>query len=429
MRRFHLAVLLAVMFLPSFLPGLSHAGGFSNADFGVRRMGMFATIARPDDGTAIFHNPAGLTLMEGTNFYHSQSWFFSTLRFRMYDSEGVLRPDHELKPDWSIGAIPFIGISSDFGLEKLRAGLAVYAPNAYGASLSDKEPTRYHATQVLFLASRATASVAWKFNEQFSLGANVNLIHVFLTATRYLNPFVLSNPDLRFTDDPEIIQQDHKLEIGGQDLTWSTDFGVLFRPVPTFRVGASFGGGSDVLLEGDVKLTDPSGVVTKATQKTRMVIPFSLSAGINWEFAPDFEFGADIRFWHYQVLQEQRSILSQPLLGMTEFNDPKNYGNSWNWCVGLLYHLSPKLELMMGYQEDYTPIPDQSYSLDNPSRDQKGVSIGARWQITPRVRVGLAFVENWFQLVDVQESLSTPPTNAKGYGANSEVGLDVTWRL
>ena len=282
---------------------------------------------------------------------------------------------------------------------------------------------------MLFLGSRATATAAWEFSDRFSVGANINLVHVFLTATRFMNPLVLVDPDKRFSDDPAVRAQDHKLELGGQDFTWSADIGLLFKPLDTLRIGAAFAGGSAVNLEGDVTLTGPDKSKQTAVQKTTMVIPFALSAGINWEFAKDFELGMDIRFWHYQVLQEQRSVLSTPLMGISEFNDPKSYGNSWNWCIGMLYHLTPSLEIMMGYQEDYTPIPDRSYSLDNPSRDQRGIAVGSRWQITPSVRVGLAFVRNWFQLVDVQTSLSTPPTNAKGYGANSEVGLDLTWTL
>jgi len=434
-----MALLLGALlgFLTS--PAAAHAGGFSNPDFGIRRIGMFAVVGYPDDVTAIFHNPAGLILNSGTYLYHAESWFHSGLAFRMYDSKGQLKPDHDIRPDWSYGAIPFLGMVSDFTTERFRAGIAVYAPNAYGAVLPVDEPTRYHATRALFLASRLTLAAAYALSDRFSMGANFNVIHVYLAATRFVNPFMLDDWDRRFDAREETRYDDYKLVVDGQDWTWSADVGLLFQPTDSFRIGAVFAGGSDINLEGDVILHNPpprpeegqvdAGEPLRATHKTGMVIPFTLRAGFNWEFVKDFQLGADVRMWHYQVLQEQRTVLSQKILGEDEWRDPKNYANSFNWCVGLLHRVAPDWEVMMGYQQDFTPIPEETFSLDNPSRDQQGISLGLRWQATENLRLGLAFVRNWFEIVDIQKSISEPPANAKGYGANTELGFDISWKL
>ena len=421
--------ILLLVALAALVPGRAAAGGFSNPDFGVRRLGMFAVLGNPDDVTAIFHNPAGLVLGKGTRLYHAQSWFFMDLAFRMYDSDGKLRPDHELEPDWNIGTIPFFGVASDLGTERFRGGLAIYAPNAYGSALPEDEPTRYHATRVLFLASRATLTGAYEFDETFAVGANVSLIHVYLQAERIMNGGVLGDPDYKFEPVEKTSAGDKKLELDGQDWTWAVDIAALFRPIPELRLGVVFAGGSDVELEGCVKLTDSEGNADCASHRTQTVIPYTLKAGVNWEFAPDFEVGFDFRYWHYQVLQMQRSVLSSPIAGQTELADPKNYGNSWNWCLGLYHRVTPTFEVMMGYQQDFTPIPEQTFTLDNPSRDQHGVGLGARWQASDKVRLGLAMVRNWFDLVDVQESRSVPPTNLKGHGGALEIGFDVEWQL
>ncbi len=342
---------------------------------------------------------------------------------------GTLRPDHNITPDWSVGTIPFLGVVTDFGTEKLRGGLAVYAPNAYGAAMPEDEPTRYHATQALFLASRMTAAVAYKVSERFSAAVAVNLVNVYLTAGRMMNALVLADPDARFNDYDEMTKGDAELEIGGMAWTYAVDAGLLFHPTDTFSLGFSFGGGSDIDMEGDVKLTYPDGSTETTTHHTQMVIPFTLRAGFNWRFAEDFEWGADIYYWHYQVLQEQRSLLDDSIMGMTGFTDPKDYGNSWNWNTGLMYHATQTLGLMVGWQMDFSPIPDRTFSLDNASRDLIGVSLGARWQINEHWRVGAAFVRNWVELIDVQDSIGTPPTNAKGMAATTELGFDVDYRF
>lgn len=405
------------------------AGGFSNPDFGIRRLGMFAVTARPDDVTAIFHNPAGLTLQEGTHLYHAQSWFFLDLAMKLYDSKGILRPDHEIGPDWSVAAIPFLGVASDLGTENLRIGFGVYAPNAYGAALPENEPTRYQGTRVLFIAPRATASVAYRFSDKFSLGLSVNVVYVTIMAKRFMNRNVLEDPDRRF-DPPDMTKpNDALLEIHGSDWTWGWDIGLMFTPIKQLRLGAAFSSGSSVTLYGPVDLTYPDGTTEHSTQTTDMTIPFELKAGFNWEIVEDFELGADIYWWHYQTFQEQRSVLSKPIMGLTSFTDPKNYSNSWAWNIGVMYRVLPELELMAGWQMDFTPIPSRTYTLDNPSTDQKGVSLGLRWQVSENVRIGVAMVRNWFDMIDVQDSQATPPANGKGHGSNFEFGFDIDWRL
>lgn len=425
MRRL-LLVCLALLALPA--PS-AEAGGFSNPDFGIRRLGMFSVVARPDDVTAIYHNPAGMTLLEGTHLYHAQSWFFMTIGIRMYDSQGVLRPEKNITPDWSVGAIPFLGVVTDFGTKKLRGGLAVYAPNAYGAAMPADKPTRYHATRALFLASRATAAIAYKITDRFSAALAVNLINVYVTASRMMNALVLADPDARFAPYDEMKTSDAELKIGGMAWTWALDAGLLFHPTDTLSLGFSFGGGSDIAMDGDVRLTYPDGSVETTNHHTQMVIPFTLRAGLNWRFAPDFEWGADIYYWHYQVLQEQRTVLDEPIMGMTGFVDPKDFGNSWSWNTGLMYHVLDNVEVMVGWQMDFSPIPDRTFSLDNASRDQNGLSLGARWALDEHWRVGAAFVRNWVSVINVQDSIGTPPTNAKGFAANSEFGFDVNYKF
>lgn len=421
-------LVVPILLLLVHWPGAATAGGFTIPDLGGRRTGMMAVVANPDDVTAIFHNPAGLVLGDGTTFQFYVAAAFSDLALRLYDSKGVLHPDHEISPTIQMGVIPFLGVASDLGVEDFRLGLGIYAPNAFGAALPEDEPTRYHATKVLFVGSRATLSAAYRMSPQFSIGAGISLVHVYLMANRFLNVSVLANPDRRFLSPEETAAGDGRLELDGQGFSYAWDFGLLFEPTPTLRIGTSFASGASPTLRGDVTLKQPSGEIERATHTTTLAIPFTLRAGVNWAFHPKFEIGADVRYWHYQVFQEQRSTLSDPIAGMNEFVDPKNYGNSWNLCLGLLYRIHPVVELMAGYQMDFTPIPEQTYTLDNPSRDQLGITGGIRWEVVPSHRIGLYGLRNWIDAVDVQTSISTPPSNTKGHGTTSEIGFEYIWQ-
>ncbi len=429
MNRARLSPLVATLLLALLSPLTSQAGGFSNLDFGIRRMGMRAITAHPDDPTAVMHNVAGLTFTKGTHFYTFQSVIVADIAFQMYDSKGKLQPGHDITPDWNVGMAPFFSVVSDLGTEKLRVALSLFAPNAYGAMLPKDEPTRYHATEALFLNTRLAASVSWDFTDWFTVGATINAQHIILTAKRIMNPNVLVNPDQRFLPVEQTQSADADLDIMGQDFGWSWDVGVLFRPVKGLYIGGSFFSGNLVKLRGTAKLKNPDGTIDKASQETQLAIPFIMKGGVHWEITPAFEVGFDVTYWHYQVHQVQRTELSAPLQGLTELVSPMNYSNSWMWSVGLLCRVIPELELMMGYQKDYTPIPNEALSLENPTRDSDSFSVGLRWTINERVRVGAALSRTWFSLIDNQVSIGLPPTNAKGHGGTTFFAAEVDVRL
>jgi len=422
-----LSILLATMVHWS---STGHAGGYYTTDFGTRRGGMFTVIGYPDDLSGIFHNPAGMVLWSGTQFYHSQGWMIIDATMRMYDSQGVLHPlDGEVKPKWSLGVAPFLAMGSDFGTKRFRGGVALFAPNVFGASLPTNLPSRYHVHDALFIAPRLTLSAAYAVTPRFSIGMNLNAIGTFLTASRTMNVAVLANPDARFRPLEEMQPTDATLKMTGYGATWSLDLSTYFQPSETFRFGVVFMGGARGTLEGPVDLTYPDGSVESANQHTVLPIPFTLQAGSDWIVAEGFHWGVDVRFWHYQVNQMQETKLDGTIMGLSQLDQAKSYGNSWNVGTGLLYELRQGLDVMVGCDYDWSALPTNSISMEMPVSDRLSVSAGARWWVRPDLRLGLSVARLWLLIYDIQESYTIPPTNAKGWGAMSKVALDIMWQL
>lgn len=405
------------------------AGGFHTPDFGTRRCGMMAVMGKPDDVTAIFHNPAGLTLQEGTNLYLAGQYTQVELGFRFYDSMGKLKPDKEITPKQSWGILPFLGVGTDFGTKKLRGGLAVYAPNLYGASLPENGPTRYHLTQGFFAALHMTGTLAYQFTKHLSVGAGISAVYMRMQGQQYFNPLVSADPDMRFDASDAVRSQDIKMDLVSQGWTWDWNVGILIKPIETLGLGFSFISGADVKMKGDIKATPAAGGGGKSRQTTTMAIPFTLRGGINWEVAPGFELGLDFFYWHYQVLQEQVMKLDTPLYGIKEQRTPKAYKNAWNISAGLLYRPIDAVDVMVGYQRDTTPIPDQTLSLDNITRSHHGVSCGVRWRALNWLAVGLTFQRTWYDLLNIQTSILNPPVNGKGHGSMTHIAMDFSFRL
>jgi len=428
------AILLAVAALPA------QAGGFHTPDFGTRRCGMLAVMGKPDDLTAIFANPAGLVLQSGTNVYLTAQATFVDLGFKFYDSDGKLRgtirDDAELRPTTSWGVLPFLAVGSDFGTKHLRGGLAFYAPNFFGATLPANEPTRYHLVSGFFAAVHMTGALAYEFTEKFSVGAGISAVYLRQQGAQFMNDKVSADPDLRWDDSQAVRKSDRRVDLVGEGWTWDWNVGLLFRPLKTLGIGFSFISGANVTLKGDIKtkavtgFTTPDlggkpiyGPTTSAKQTTTFTIPFTLRAGINWEFVKGVEFGFDMFYWHYQTLQEQ--VMK---VGGLEMRTPKNYNNAWNISTGLMYRPIPQLDVMIGYQHDATPIPTSTLSLDNITRSHNGISMGVRWRALKWLQVGLTYQRTWYELLNIQDSVLNPPVNGKGHGSMQHVALDLAFK-
>src|SRR5687768_18428179 len=68
--RMRILASVSVVFAVSLIsPDGARAGGFGIPEIGARRTAMAAVVGRPDEPTAVFHNPAGLSLLRGVHLY------------------------------------------------------------------------------------------------------------------------------------------------------------------------------------------------------------------------------------------------------------------------------------------------------------------------------------------------------------------------
>lgn len=398
------------------------AGGFSNLDIGIKRCGMFAVVANPDDVSALYHNPAGLLNLKGNQIQVFNSLFLVGLGIKMYDSNYELYPkDHEIKPTQFWGLGPFIGYATDFGSKRWRFGTAIYFPNAYGGFMPENEPTKYHLISGYFIAGAVNITGAFKVTKQMYIGAGLNIYHIITHGKRIFNIFVDGDPDLRFNPQPNQEMGDFRLEMDGSGTAVGMNVGIILKPTENFRIGVTMTTGASTDIRGDIKATTYSGSELKTKYTNPTVLPLTLRAGISWSFQKDWEVAFEVVYWHYQVFVSNKYILDDEIVpGMKELVEPRNYTNSYQFSVGIRYKPHKRVEFMLGYERDWSPIPDSAVSIDNPTRDFHGIGVAVRWTVSRVVRLGLAYVRNWYKKVDTKDSVQHPPMNMTGQGHNNQ---------
>lgn len=409
--------------------GSARAGGFGIPEIGARRTGMAAVVGRPDEPTAVFHNPAGLTLLSGVHIYATMglSLIDTSFRLRPWDqSERFINAPVDadgyypaVEPTRAMGVIPMIAATADFLDHKLVGAVSAYVSNGTGARFRDDAVTRYHLIDGYVISPLGQLSVAYRIHPKIAIGASFGVMNIRLKGKREIYPIINGN------DASSFVGSNPMLELEGSAWVPTWNAGVLAAPLPGLTVGASVIGKVSTTLTGPLTFTygddaaEPNAVL-HGTHETSQLLPWTFMAGANYDVTPNLEVGSELRYWLYRQYDTQHTEVHDIWL-VREINTEKDYHDSWQVSGGVRVHdlaAVPGLELMLGTHYDHTPAPTKSLTLDSPSFTHIGLHSGARYTFG-RYRLGLTYVHYWYEIPDIDDSMTSPPSNIDGHGANN----------
>jgi long-subunit fatty acid transport protein len=463
-------------------PAETEAGGFTITVMGGRRSSSLVNLARPDDPTAVFHNPAGLADLKGVQFHASNAFYFVNTDFRMraldetrypevnpagcgqgqnppcpwpVDDEGFY--DRTIEPESYFGAIPYLGVSTDLGFlgaDSVGVGFSVYLPAFYGATMPADAPTRYHMLEGLFGVGSATFGAGWRVTPWLSVGANVSYNYMRIRLKRKLSVIAALTPPGEQPSGTAVLGQrgigDITIDYTGVDHGAGWGVGVLLTPLPWLAIGLNYLGATDPRFDGPVSVTSRDTKtmedVFKLLQykipkrlRVEMAYPQAVGAGISVAPTPRVEIGVDVRLWLYQLYDEQKITPvydpdepGQEPLTEENLSSEKRYHMSWEVAGGVLvrpFATLPGLELMAGLSYDQSPIPDETFSMDNPSLNSVNLAAGVRWAINARWRVCLSYMMFIYLERDIDNSETEPPSNGKGTGTAYLPAVEAQYRF
>ncbi|MGE5184312.1 MAG: OmpP1/FadL family transporter [Acidobacteriota bacterium] len=417
----------------------AHAGGFGIPEIGVRRTAMAAVIGRPDEPSALVHDPAGLVLEDGWHAYVSAGLSLLRTRFALAPWDGsdaylgtTPGPDGyyaAVKPSRALGVIPMVAVTGELVPHRWYAGAAVFVGNATGAAFDEHAVTRYHLIDGYVVAPQAVVGGAYRIGDALSLGATAGVVDIRVHGRRDVYPIV-NGQDLSVITGtaPELV-----LDGSGWAPTWSV--GAFGRPHPRVTWGAAVIGRVDATLEGPVTITYSQDAPTPSdtlvgVQRTQQLLPWTFQAGANVDVTPNIEVGGELRYWLYRQYTRQHTDIVGIFL-VRALDTEKDYHDSWEASGGVRVHdlaAAPALELMAGAQYDRSPAPPQTITLDQPSFSHYALHSGARYALG-RYRIGASYIHYWYEVPTVTNSITAPPSNFRGSGTNHIVTVSLEVKL
>lgn len=225
--KFTLAVMIGLLGMPLLATG---PGLFEPGAQGAGNLGAF--VARAEDATAMFYNPAGLAQLEHNEFLFSGKALTSR---SFYSNAGQSSWD----TDAYIGAFAQLFFSAKFGRVTLGLGTAPSYDWNYEWDESDF-PSRFLANEGSFRSQDAYASVAVKLSDHFSIGATYRMVQADSKFSRVL---------VRPLDRPSLHYEAGETFDGDGDGTGFI-LGMQYYRSRSFSVGASYQSEVDLDLSG-----------------------------------------------------------------------------------------------------------------------------------------------------------------------------------
>jgi long-subunit fatty acid transport protein len=428
-----------VVLVVALAAGTARAGGFGIPDIGVRRTAMGAVIGRPDEGAAIYHNPAGLLLQHGWHLYLSAGLAIVRSEFQLHawpDSDRFLGvtagPDGyyaPIRPTRAMGVIPMLAVTGELLPGKLAVGGAIYVGNAQGAGFDADAVTRYHLIDGYVIAPQAVVAASYQLTHALAVGASVGVLNVRIHGRKDVFPI------FNGTDISSITGTKPELVLDGSGWAPSWMIAAFGRPHPRLTWGATITGRVDATMTGPVQVTYSADAPTPGdqligTQTTTQLLPWAFMAGANFDLTPHVELGAEGRYWLYRQYQKQHTDIVGIFL-VRQLDTVKDYHDSWQVSGGIRVHdlaFAPKLELMLGTHYDRTPAPENTLTLDQPTFRHIGLHTGLRWTVG-RYRIGASYLRYFYLVPTVTNSTTMPPTNFRGRGANHIITVSVEARI
>lgn len=330
------------------LTGLSYANGFKlpNQDpESIARGNAF--VATADNPSAIYHNPAGITQLEGKQ-----------LSFGLYnittdvDYSGVLG---KAETNHAVQVVPQLHFVYSPEDSPWSYGLGVYAPFGLSIDYGDNNPFNTLAQEGTLAYVSFAPTVAYQVSDSLSIGGSATINY----------------SDIEF--HRAITSVADRFSFEGNDLDIGLNFGVRWQPHDQWSFGLSYKAETQMNYDGRSRATAAFSPDTNwRDTSASLVFPQSLDLGVsyrpnkNW----NIEFNVDWTDWDAVNV----TTLSGTALGNVDF--PFNYESSFTYEFGITRYLPNGYYASAGYIYSENSVPDATFTPLNPDANLHLFSVG-----------------------------------------------------
>lgn len=391
----------------------AEAGGFALIEQGGSGMGnaYAGASAVSADASTVWFNPAGMLELNDPQL--AVAGHVISVENQFSDRGTTLNPVFGLAPVSGVTETDPGGnsvIPNFYYVRELKNnlafGLGVSVPFGNSTDYGRDWVGRYQAVESAVSVFDINPSLAYRVNEQFSIGGGIS-VQLFdatlgsavdtgatclgLASQGTIPLAACANAGLT---TPGNLDTDGYAEITGDSVAATFNFGVLYKPRAGTKLGFAYRHSVDHELEGDADFTTNENLAAilgtqiplfqNGAATAEANLPSSAMFSVAHKVSEKLELLADATFTAWSSLQELRIEFDNPV--QPDSFNTLAYEDVWRISAGLNYRYSDQLTLRTGVALDQDPVPSAQLRTPRiPGEDRRWLAFGATYQINDQI--------------------------------------------
>ena len=400
------------------------AGGIMLYEIGTENAGLAnaGAAARAQGPSTIASNPAGMSYLPGTQITAGLQVLYGDLSFDRdagtnvpgSGSGNALDPipggsffiSHELDEHWSVG----FGQYGDFGL-------AVNYDNDWSG--------RYFSQNASLLGLSLVPSVAYRFNEQWSVGLGVKAMYGMLQAQT-----AIDRSPFGFTD-----RTDGQFKYKDQDWGFGANVGVIYAPQAGTRIGLTYTSQVDLDFEdrldvnGDGRLLER---VNNTKTELDVKVPQTVTLSLFQQLDRQWALLASVNWQDWSEFGDIGVQVDTTAVGAQSTTVDAGFKDTWHLSLGAQYQATEQWLWNVGVAYDSSAVSDSNRSVIVPMNESWRIATGATYALNKDTDINVSWAMVWLGDMPVDQTKSVSGNQISGEFDNAWIQAlsgNMTWRF
>jgi long-chain fatty acid transport protein len=382
-----------------------NASGLGNAYVGA------AAVA--EDASTIYFNPAGMTRIRGRQVVGALSLISPSMKFA--DSGASTVPGGSLglqTPGGGNGGnagdpavVPSGYLSWELQPNSVWLGIGVNAPFGLSTEWDSGWVGRFHAIESSIETININPSIAWKVNEQVSLGAGFSAQRMKATLSNavpysyaaFAKGYVAGGVAGGMTAVAAIggAGLEGVAKVDGDSWAWGWNLGATFQVTPATRLGMAYRSTISHDIEGDIRFSNRPPLLANdlpdGPAKANVKLPDSFSLALVHDLSPRWQLLADYTWTGWSSI---------PALTIEQSNGQSStvnlaFKNAWRLGAGANYRYDDQWTLRFGVAYDKSPVQDAERTPRLPDNSRVWTGFGAQDRANQQTAFDFGVVYLW----------------------------------
>ena len=402
----------------------AEAGGLMLYEIGTDNTGLAnaGAAARAQGPSTIASNPAGMSYLPGTQITAGLQVLYGDLSFDRDSNTNVpgsgsgnaLDPipggsffvTHQLDDHWSVG----FGQYGDFGLAEN------YDNNWSG---------RYFAQNASVLGVSMVPSVAYRFNDQWSVGIGVKAMYGMLKADTAIDrsPFGLTD------------RSDGQFKYRDNDWGFGANVGVIYAPQPGTRLGLTYTSKVDLNFEDnlDVKGDGPAlRRLDNANTQLDMTVPQTVTLSLFQQLDRQWALLASVNWQDWSEFGQIATQIDTTANNARSTTVDAGFKDTWHLSLGAQYQATQQLLWNVGVAYDSSAVSDGNRTVTVPMAESWRIATGATYALSKDTDVNVSWAMVWLGDMPVDQSKTVSGDRISGQFDSAWIQAvtgNMTWRF